>query len=137
TLFSIPRSEASNKPRAVHGAILISCGFSYRDQHINEVIDQSLRANPTASVHALLYGSLTEYEEALSLSAILHNLTLLAQDSASIGGIKGTWARSGSTNEEGPSPTTCELGDFVAFGSMLQSLTGHLSQRNDPRELDE
>jgi hypothetical protein len=37
------------------GAILVSCGFSYRDQHINEIIDQSLRGNPTASVQGLLF----------------------------------------------------------------------------------
>jgi hypothetical protein len=104
------------------GAILVSCGFSYRDQHINEVIDQSLRANPTASVHAMLYGPLDDYPEAAKMASGLHNLVLLAQDSAIIGGSRGAWAA--RDDEAGEEARTCDLGDFVAFGAFLQGLTG-------------
>lgn len=104
------------------GAILVSCGFSYRDQHINEVIDQSLRANPTASVHATLYGSLNDYPEATIMAQGLHNLALLAQDAAVIGGIRGAWAAHDAESDQ--EIESCDLGDFAAFGSFLQSLTG-------------
>lgn len=107
------------------GAILVSCGFSYRDQHINEVIDQSLRANPTASVHALLYGSIDQYEEAEGLAAGLHNLTLMAETSGVVGGRRGTWA--GPEAGDGTAPT-CDLGDFAAFGDMLDDLTGEVAR---------
>lgn len=104
------------------GAILVTCGFSFRDQHINEVIDQSLRANPTASVHALLYGALDGYGEANGLASGLHNLTLLADDAGVIGGGVGTWEA-----RDGTAPS-CGLGDFVQFGDFLQNLTGELSR---------
>lgn len=104
------------------GAILVSCGFSYRDQHINEVIDQSLRTNPTASVHATLYGSLGDYPEATTMATGLPNLALLAQDAAVIGGMRGAWAaRDDNAGEE---VEVCDLGDFAAFGSFLRNLTG-------------
>ncbi len=109
------------------GAILVSCGFSYRDQHINEVIDQSLRANPTASVHALLYGSLDDYPEATGMASGLHNLALLAQDAAVIGGSRGTWSAEHEA-DAGDEAASCDLGDFAAFGSFLQSLTGDASR---------
>lgn len=104
------------------GAILVSCGFSFRDQHINEVIEQSLRANPTASVQAALYGSLDAYPEAAMMASGLHNLTLLANDAAVVGGIRGRWRTSG----EDPSRERefCDLGDFTKFGTFLKSLTG-------------
>ena len=107
------------------GAILVSCGFSYRDQHINEVIDQSLRVNPTASVHALLFGSIDQYDEAKNLAAGLHNLTLMAENSGVVGGQSGAWAETDS--EAGPAPT-CDLGDFAAFGTLLDSLTGEVAR---------
>lgn len=105
------------------GAILVSCGFSYRDQHINEVIDQSLRANPTASVHATLYGSLDDYPEATTLASGLPNLALLAQDAAVVGGITGAWAA--REDNDGEEVEVCDLGDFAAFGSFLRNLTGN------------
>jgi hypothetical protein len=109
------------------GAILVSCGFSYRDQHINEVIDQSLRANPTASVHALLYGPLGDYSEAAKLASRLHNLALIAQDAGVVGGRQGLWAEQDAPNGDRET-VTCDLGDFAKFGSLLQTLTGDLSR---------
>lgn len=118
------------------GSILVSCGFSYRDQHINEVIDQSLRSNPTASVHAMLYGSLDDYSEATTLAAGLHNLALLAEDGGVVGGSRGAWTDEESPDNGATGSTTCDLGDFVAFGSMLQSLTGDLSRAESGGQSD-
>lgn len=106
------------------GAILISCGFSYRDQHINEVIDQALRANPTASVHALLYGNLEEYRDASQLALGLANLSVFAQESAIIGGLQGIWSEPNDPTGESSKETECLLGDFNEFSQMLQKLLG-------------
>lgn len=110
------------------GAILVSCGFSYRDQHINEVMDQSLRANPTASVQALLYGSLDDYDDAKKLASGLHNLALMAEDGGVIGGSEGRWATQNADGSEEDTSVKCDLGDFAAFGNFLQTLTGDLSR---------
>ena len=107
------------------GAILVSCGFSFRDQHINEVIDQSLRANPTASVHALLYGELDGYQEAKRLASDLPNLSLHSKDKGIIGGREGDWSSSiGTESASAQEKATCPLGDFAVFGDFLRELTG-------------
>jgi hypothetical protein len=105
------------------GAILISSGFSFRDQHINEVIDQSLRANPTASVHALLFENLDQYAEAVRIAGLVPNLTLAARDGGVLGCIRGGWVEP-DPSTGGYRATTCDLGDFTKLGEFLRSLTG-------------
>jgi hypothetical protein len=106
-------------------AVLVSCGFSFRDAHINEVVGQALRANPTASVQALLYGSLAEYPEAVELACRTSNLSLLAHDAAVVGAQQDTWT---STNSAG----TFTLGDFGAFGKLLLDLVGETAAPPPP-----
>lgn len=98
-------------------AVLVSCGFSFRDAHINDVLGQALRANPTASVQALLYGTLGQYTEAVALASASPNLSLLAKESAVVGARTGDWS---STNGAGG----LALGDFSAFGEFLTDLIG-------------
>lgn len=108
------------------GAVLVTCGFSFRDQHINEVLDQSLRSNPTATVQGLLHGSLDEYEDAVGLATNLPNLILLARDAAVVGTISAPWAE--ATSAEGDSvPTESDLGDFETFGKLLRDLVGDVA----------
>ncbi|MGZ0713112.1 SIR2 family NAD-dependent protein deacylase (plasmid) [Coraliomargarita sp. W4R53] len=109
------------------GAILITSGFSFRDQHINEVIDQSLRANPTASVHALLYGPLVDYGEATALARELPNLLLLAEDAAVVGTSSGEWSSTDAGSDE---LVKCELGDFGSLGELLRAVTGDTANRD-------
>ncbi len=92
------------------GAILITTGFSFRDQHINEVIDQSLRANLTASVQGLLFGSLSNYEDASALAEDLPNLILLAEDAAVVGSVSSAWGAEEPDDEVSASPAKCALG---------------------------
>lgn len=115
------------------GSILVTSGYSFRDQHINEIIDQSLRANPTASVQGLLFDKLEIYPDAKQLARGLPNLILLAEDGAMVGSSSGEWVptieEDGTTN-----PTKCNLGDFLALGSLLRQLIGesiHKDTGND------
>jgi len=113
------------------GAILVSAGFSFRDQHINEMVEQSLRANPTASVHALLHGKLDGYAEAVRLASGLPNLTLAAADSAVVGTVVGKWANTVDADGEASIEQLSSLGHFEAFGEFLQGLTGELPMKDD------
>jgi len=108
------------------GAIIVTCGYSFRDQHINEVIDQSLRINPTATVQALLFGSMDQYEEAVQLASELPNLIVLARDSAVVGSIHEPWSLSGDPTSKTANPSECTLGDFKILGELLRSLVGEL-----------
>lgn len=98
-------------------AVLVSVGFAYRDEHINDTVAQALNANPTGSVQALLYGALSEYPEAALLARAAPNLSLLARDAAVVGTISQSWSSGGAAAE-------CGAGDFGQFGAMLLDLVG-------------
>ncbi|GAA4197037.1 SIR2 family protein [Microbacterium oryzae] len=115
------------------GAILITTGFSFRDQHINEVIDQSLRANPTASVQGLLFGSLNSYDDAVALAKGLPNLMLLAEDAAVVGSVSSPWSPDNAAPDATSSPKFT-LGDFTELGKLLRSLTGELPHKEGADE---
>ena len=125
-------------------AVLIICGYSFRDEHINEVIVQGLQSLGTTAAFGLLYSKIGNYEEATSLAKGQPNLTLLAQDGAVIGSQVLDWPTqevSPGDNDwvkwtqicRGNNKTEFQaklgLGDFVVFGEFFQSIVG-LSQRN-------
>jgi hypothetical protein len=98
-------------------AVLVSCGFSFRDEHVNDVVGQALLANPTASVQALLHDSLTAYGEAITLASRTPNLSLLAKDAAVVGAQQAPWTSPGTD-------AAFYLGDFNALGQLLRELVG-------------
>lgn len=72
-------------------AILVSCGYSFADQHLNEVIMNGLRANPTAMCFGLLYGDRAQYSEAVRCAMRQPNLSILAADGAVLGTLDRDW----------------------------------------------
>src|SRR5690606_9675147 len=72
---------------------LFMSGYSFSDDHINDVIVQSLRSNPTAIVYAFLFGSLDDvkYTKAKTCAKSVANLSLIAFDKAIIGRNEGAW----------------------------------------------
>lgn len=107
------------------GAFLATAGYSFGDQHLNEVMFQGLRSNPTASVFGLLYGPLNKYADITKRPESLPpNLALLAQDGAVLRSRVGDWR----TEEGDTSPRTFKLGDFQAFGDVLDSVARRRSE---------
>ena len=119
-------------------AVLVTCGYSFSDQHLNEIILQELSGNPTAICFALLFGDRENYSEALSCAKKRPNLSLLAVDGAILGRSDREWhsqenvehplhtmaVQTGEMNHRSSSPTErCKLllGDFMAFGRFLSS----------------
>lgn len=117
-------------------AVLVTCGYSFADQHLNEVILHGLRSNPTAMCFGLLYGPRQGYAEALSKALKHPNLSLLAKDGAVLGTIERDWREDEQTAHSlhgvsvtkkspggtaGGAITNCEfhLGDFEHFGQFL------------------
>lgn len=83
-------------------SLLVISGYSFNDDHLNDTIINALKANPSAMVLALMYGSyfqLKEYEEgflgpkerkerypkAYKLTSNRHNLNIWTNDKAIIG----------------------------------------------------
>lgn len=119
---------------------LIAVGYSFRDQHLNDVIIQSLQGTPSTAVFALMYGVLSDYEIAVDIAKSRSNLTLIARDGAIVGTKAGTW-REVSEKPESKLPdrtvewttkaggrelwvASLELGNFLCFGALLQSISG-------------
>jgi hypothetical protein len=130
-------------------SVLVTCGYSFADQHLNELILQSLRGNPSSICYALLYGNkdLPAYAEARACAMTQPNLQVLAGDGAIVSTIEGHWSTETQdahplrefivqdpTPQEGPSlngwPVTPEshrllLGDFAHFGRFLLHQSNH------------
>ena len=109
------------------GALLVVCGYSFRDRHINALLRDGLQANPTASVIGLVHSSLTKYAAACELARVQTNFGLYGRDSAIIGTREATWDR-----DPGPPAEVTgvyrnggwqvRLGDFAELGSLLRGL---------------
>ncbi len=70
---------------------LIVCGYSFLDDHINEVILDGLRGNRKAQCFALMYSDLASHPRVVEYASAYANLTVLAQDGAVIGTRKGSY----------------------------------------------
>lgn len=117
-------------------AVLVTNGYSFLDQHLNEVILHGLRSNPTAVCFGLLFGPRSNYPDVLAKARMHPNLSLLAADGAVLGTIERDWRQDEQTGhplhevavtkkipDGGAAPSTpnCEflLGDFQAFGEFM------------------
>jgi hypothetical protein len=117
-------------------AVMVTCGYSFSDQHLNDVIIQGLRGNPNAVCYALIFGDRNTVPEVVARAKRQANLNLLAADGAVFGTTERPWHS--STNNEHPlhslaiqsgamglrstaPESQCKflLGDFKAFGDFL------------------
>jgi len=130
-------------------AILVIVGYSFRDEHINEIIVQGLRASPGSVAFALQRSALEKYPEATALAEGQNNLNVLAQDGAVIGGSTRSWpekdAEAASSvraswlewipkdpgKREGVHKAVFKLGDFAVLGAFLQELAGVSTSAGD------
>lgn len=130
-------------------ATLILCGYSFRDEHINEVILQGLECTQTAIAFALLFEEIDNYPQAVALACKRSNLDILARNGAVISSQKSKWlekdAESVSVdNGKGVKWTPIDpanansklraeftLGDFEVFGQFLHELVGNVQQASE------
>jgi len=132
----------SQKPVA-----LFIVGYSFSDEHLNDVLVENLKANPSAACFALQYDKLAAYPIAERLAADNVNLSVLAKDAAVIRRIKAPWVAQPATDfssidgaffrsnpkdqDDGNSnhaekPYDCEfiLGEFGRLGKFLDQFSG-------------
>ncbi len=127
-------------------ATLILCGYSFRDEHINEVIVQGLQCTQTAVAFALIFDEISQYPQAVSLARKCANLNILATNGAVISGQESKWPEKEAdslpvdigkgvkwtpidpADESGKQTAKFMLGDFAVFGQFLQELVGTVRQ---------
>ena len=74
-----------NEPKS----LLLLSGYSFGDEHLNDVIFEAARRNPRTSIIAFCYGDLAD--RAISPALELPNLTIAGRIEAIWGGVRGKW----------------------------------------------
>lgn len=109
--------------------LVIVMGYSFSDEHLNDILFQGLSSNPRLAIiafmHEPLSGGIIQYGQEH------RNLTLYGPDKACIGGIDAPWSepsRKPKESEEWPfwdaQSKRFTLGDFANFASFLESFIG-------------
>lgn len=120
---------------------MVICGYSFVDDHFNEVLLDGLRGNLKAHCFALMYSKLADHQRAVDYAKSQPNLTVLAYDGAVVGTRVGKY-RAGTgggdehmpwlcDEEKGEKQTVCRLGDFHYFGLFLEQLCGGSKRHGD------
>lgn len=125
-------------------ATLVLCGYSFRDEHLNEIIVQGLQSTQTAIAFALLFDKIGDYPDAVNLAVRRPNLSLLARDGAVISSHKAMWAErdadaatsssskwvtwvpTDKANANSKQTAQFELGNFAVLGEFLHELIGNV-----------
>jgi hypothetical protein len=90
--------------------ILITCGYSFSDEHINEDILFGLAASPSSVCYALMFTPMADSADAKKLAIARPNLNVLAPDGGVLRGNEVVWSAGGAM----------DLGDFAAFGRFVE-----------------
>lgn len=112
-------------------AALVVCGYSFGDDHLNEVLLDGLRSNRTVHCYALMFGEIEEYNTLMTLAQRHPNLTVLCANGAVVGTKIGRYnpvdtdglPNSGYTRKE-DGAVYSQLGDFHHFCSFLGTQFG-------------
>jgi hypothetical protein len=121
--------------------VIVLCGYSFADEHLNELILDGLRGNRSAHCFALVYSTLDNHEPAVKCAVKLSNLSLLAWDGAVIATQRGSYkdvdvalatSGSGMAAEKGAPDADgkhthkarCNLGDFHHLCLFLETQFG-------------
>ncbi|CAG1005066.1 hypothetical protein BURK2_03351 [Burkholderiales bacterium] len=116
--------------------VLLTCGYSFGDEHINAVLAQGLSGNPDAACLGMIFNDRNNALKGVELAKRHANLTLLAADGGVVGTIDRAWDSKVKVENPAypiavaidlPSSRTaapadrCKwlLGDFAALGRLL------------------
>lgn len=134
-----------------HQSVIVTCGYSFADEHINAYLAQGLSGNSNASCLALIHGDLASAPLAVKLARRHANLTVMAADGGVIGTVERPWCCDHKDNNPayeiavtrdalpGRSKAPDEqckwlLGDFAAFGELLASQLSNREAEPVPAE---
>jgi hypothetical protein len=108
--------------------LLFIVGYSFRDQHLNEILRQGLRSNTRLAVNAFTHSD--PGPDLLALAEAHRNLSVFGPTSVCMRGMQGTWtapSRKKQPGEEWPfwdeTKNRFRLGDFASFGRFLELIT--------------
>ncbi len=112
-------------------SVLFILGYSFSDEHLNEIIFQGLRSNSRLAINALVFGeknedSFTLPDNIANYAKEHRNLSIYGPDMAVIGGVCGKWDNdtSGPNIDSYWGTDTLSLVDFKSFSNYLERFVG-------------
>lgn len=129
-------------------AVLVVCGYSFGDKHLNTSLVDGLQGNPRAMMFGLGFDPLDKYPGAVELAETCGNFSFLARDKAVIGTRTAAWLERPAAEDLRDSIAVewekvgseerrrglFLLGDFAKLGDFLAELIG--AERAMPEEPD-
>lgn len=124
-------------------SVIVTAGYSWSDEHINETLLSAMAATPSSAIFALLYDDIQESNPLVQYAKKHQNLTVVGPRSAVVRGQLAPWETATSPSNAlvsvlrdyftpdvagpGVSPRTgkCTLGDFGTLANFLASMTSH------------
>lgn len=105
------------------GSVLFTVGYSFSDEHLNELIFYTLRSNPASQTFALMFEELDNLnQELLTAAQRLQNLAVICPDAGVFDRRPAQWS-----NPE----TSVQYGDFATFGNLFDEVTGLTRESNN------
>lgn len=121
-------------------SVLVTCGYSWGDQHINETLMSGLDATSSSAIFALMYGDIADADPVVKCAEKRWNLTVIGSNAGVIRGRLAAWevatgpggAAGGLHKYVTPDPPASgspsstgqvKLGDFNVFSEFLASMT--------------
>jgi hypothetical protein len=120
-------------------ALLLTSGFSFGDEHINNVIFSAIENRPRTHVYSLQFDDIKAEQDLIKRSLRQRNIIVLGPNSGVIGGRRADWRFEDTapcvdiafelTSPSETNPQTqngrLKLGDFAKFCEFLQLMSGH------------
>jgi len=100
--------------------LTLVCGYSFGDDHLNEIIFDAARRHPRSEIVVLCRTAMSDKITA----NLLPNLTVLAATEAIIGGTRADWKSLDATDNTGEAwdDDKFRLGDFAVFARFLATV---------------
>jgi len=129
-------------------AVLVTCGYSFADGHLNQAILQGLSGNPTAVCFGLVYTDRAEAVSSIAKVGNRGNLRLLGVDGSVLGTIDRNWHAKAARDNEFHGSAVCDgnledrtkapkerckflLGDFKTLGAFLADQSARRGQYSE------
>lgn len=119
-------------------ALLVVAGFSFGDEHINNLIFGALENRPRTHVYALQFGELAPESDLMKRAVQRPNMIVISAKTGTIGGRQSIWApvecpafmdpvfelkEEAPAGEELVKSGRMKIGDFACFCDFLESMT--------------
>ncbi len=137
-LAMLDRLRAFFRDANSSNSVLVVCGYSFADEHLNELLLEGLRGNRSAQCFALMYSDFNNCSVAVTLADKHPNLSVLTKNGAVIGRRQGAYVPvdpsivgegcgfdiADPTGGKADPIAQCQLGDFHHFTLFLEKQFG-------------